>query len=233
MKQFINQKAEFNKIYEKYKQLGKSAVRLTQSALVSTVPISNGRSSYNFPILETDPGFFEPLDKRLNINDEFIITSMGLYIFAEVTDPEQPTLRNNWIWLTTPPMELDISFFQQNPLYNGTISISVNNIKYMEKWDTKRHEYRGVTQFQGVSVGTPNATLPSNDFANNAMYPVSPMVTLSGAKKNDISLTIPQPIDAAAGFLPVPVGAQLTVNAIRIGMKFDGFLAQNASKFQD
>jgi hypothetical protein len=59
------------------------------------------------------------------------------------------------------------------------------------------------------------------------------MVTLSGAKKNDIQLNIPQPIDAAAGVLPLPGAAQLTVNAVRIGMKYDGFLAQNASKFQD
>ena len=70
----------YSVIFNRYKKLGKGNVRLTQSALFLTKPIQSTQSAYTFDVLETQTGTLQPDEIRLNLNDEFIIASMGLYL---------------------------------------------------------------------------------------------------------------------------------------------------------
>lgn len=235
MKQMVNIRSEYDSLYAKYEKIGKGKVRLTQSALILSVPIDPNKTTYSFPILESDqtpaPSGIA-YEQRLNINDVFIANAIGLYIGANLQDENFPS-EPNYRWLTTPLTELGGLGTRQENLYNGKISISVNNVKYVEKWDTKKHQYVAVTQAQGSSAGQPFATLPAEDMAAAGIVNVTPNINFSGSKKNEIVLDLPTPILTFTAAMNVgAVPAPITLDCDRIFLKIEGWLAQNAAAFQ-
>ncbi len=228
----ILQRADFSNIKKKYGARGKKNVRLTESSLVLIQPIEANKTNYIFPVLDNQ-GTPDPEEKRLNINDEFIITKCGVYLLATVFDETAPVPNSAQYWLSCVPLEMGAVNIVLQPLYNGgTMSIDVNTINYISDWDIKKHEYRGVTQFQNSSVGQPFATLPSVKFDESGMVGMTPMVTLSGAKKNDIVITVAKSLSLPPSFALQTVNGVLTFNINKIAIVYRGFLAQNASNFQ-
>ena len=103
----------------------------------------------------------------------------------------------------------------------------------MEKWDTRKHELVTRTQFASQLAGTTVATIPSNDFSNDGMVPFSPLLTLSGAKKNDISIRLPQSISGSTVTWLDQKGNTITVEITKIALRMYGLNAQNGAKFQN
>jgi len=96
----------------------------------------------------------------------------------------------------------------------------------------KKHNYIARTQFVNFSaVG--GARQPSVEFEDNGTLPMQPMITLSGAKKNDVVITLDAGITpASVGAWTVDDGDVLTISATQLALYFRGMLAQNTSKFQ-
>lgn len=227
----------FVKIRDAYRTRGKGNVRLTQSSLLLIRPINNTSSNYIFPVLENDnTGGIIPEEVRLNMNDEFVITGMGLYLMATVKAGE--TTFNGKFPLTYPPMEVDAAQAGKlQVIYDGTLKLAVNNIVYVEKFDARRSKLIPRTEFQqtitaGGATALFSARIPSNDFAKDAMYPVQPMVTLSGAKKNEISLALPAAADSGTITYVDQKGTSISLVINAIGLMLRGYNAQNAAKFQ-
>jgi hypothetical protein len=221
-------------IATKYRALGKGNVRLTQSSLFLRKAIDPTKTVYNFDVLENQTQTLQADEIRLNINDEFITTQMGLYLTGKVTK-EDGTLVGG-VRLFTNVLEQQNIFQAGNllPFYDGDLKIAVNNIVYMEKWDTRKHYNSTRTQIGSSSNATTivNASWDSNTFAKDGMYAVEPMITLSGAKKNDITLRLPSAISNGAFAYVDNARNPVTITIDGIALLLRGLNAQNAASFQ-
>jgi hypothetical protein len=174
----------------------------------------------------------------LNINDDFIISHLGVFLYGTYITGKEPGVELGKQLFTYVPYELGIgNTINDTPvrlknLYTGALKIAVNNIVYLEKWDTRKSEKITRTQFSPYISGVANATTPSNDFSFDGMVKFEPLITLSGAKKNDISILLPQAIEGGAFTTTLDDGNKILVNITRIAVRMYGLLAQNASSFQ-
>jgi hypothetical protein len=228
-------RVNFSLIKANYNKIGKGNVRLTQSSLFITKDIDPTKSNYDFDVLENQTQTLQPDEIRLNINDEFIVTDLGVYLYGRwsASTPEGAKIGTGTQLLTYAPCELDGTALLSKDLYAGQLKIAVNNIVYLEKWDTRKHELVTRTQFASQLAGTTVATIPSNDFSSDGMMPFSPLLTLSGAKKNDISIRLPQSISGSAVSWLDQKGNTIKVEITKIALRMYGLNAQNGAKFQN
>jgi len=225
----------FSLIKAKYDKIGKSNVRLTQSSLFITKDIDPTKSNYDFDVLENQTQTLQPDEIRLNINDEFIVTHLGVYLYGTWTAANSAgdKIGSGNQLLTATPLNLDGATIVSKNLYSGQLKIAVNNIVYLEKWDTRKHEVVSRTQFASQLAATNVATMANNNFEDDAMIAFEPMLTLSGAKKNDISIRLPQSIAPSAASWKDQKGNTITVNITKIALRMYGLNAQNGAKFQN
>jgi len=233
-------RVNFANIISKYNKLGKGNVRLTQSTLLISKPILPTVATYQFDVLETQTATLVGDEIRLNLNDEFIITTMGVYLEADVTSTldGRTTIVGGRTLFTYVPVETSSSLVTLNDVYNGALQISVNNIVYLDKWDTKKHECRPRTQYANFGAAAAafnkvNAAQASSEFSKNAMFPVEPLLTLSGAKKNTITLTLPNAVTTGTFAVLTDDGSTLTYTINRIALLMRGLNAQNGASFQN
>lgn len=232
-------RSNFIKIKEQYNKFGKGSVRLTQSSLFLLQDIKPTQAAYTFPVLENETATLDAHEIRLNMNDEFIATGLGLYLVAKAvkkTEGGDVPLAGLFL-MTYPNLEQVADAGKSQPIYDGSIKIAVNNIVYVEKWDTRKHRFTPRTQWAsqilaGGAVTQSPATIPSNDFAKDAMYPVQPMVTFSGAKKNEVTLILPEAADGFTWLTTTNAGETIEYTVAKIGLMLRGYNGQNAAKFQ-
>lgn len=223
-------RVNYNLIYAKYKRLGKGNVRLTQSTLILTKPINPNVATYNFDVLETQTATLAPNEIRLNLNDEFIITQLGLFLEAEVEGAGIPTGQK--VLFTYAPAQLDgISAASLQNFYNGSLQIAVNNIVYLDKFDSRKHNFVPRTQIQNAGANL-QAQIDSNNFAKDAMFSIEPTLVLSGAKKNQITLSLPSAITGGSFTFTDDKGSAIVYRINRICCIARGLNAQNGSVFQ-
>jgi hypothetical protein len=223
-------RVNYKVILDQYKRNGKGNVRLTQSSLYLTKPISATQTSYNFDVLETQSATLQENEIRLNLNDEFIVTAMGFYLEADVTD-RVTGLSYGRALITHPNTQVNGALGTLNNYYQGAFQIAVNNVIYLDKWDTQKHKFVPRTQFGNFATPT-QAVNDSVDFSRNAMYPVEPLVTLSGAKKNDLKLQLPTAINGTTFFTTDDQSSITQYNVKRICLIMRGLNAQNGASFQ-
>ena len=225
----------FANIISKYNKIGKGNVRLTQSTLIISKPILPTTATYQFDVLETQTSTLVGDEIRLNLNDEFVITTMGVYLEATQTvTVDGTTTTGGRTLFTYVPLENKAELITLNDVYNGALQIAVNNIVYLDKWDTKKHECRPRTQYGNFSSATTilQATQASSEFSKNAMFPVEPLLTLSGAKKNTITLTLPNAVTSQTFNLTTDTGTVVKYTIDRICLVMRGLNAQNGASLQ-
>lgn len=231
----------FNQIKAVYKRIGKGNVRLTQSDIFLTQAIDPAKSTYNFDILNNDNtnGALQTHEIRLNQNDEFVTTEIGIFLYCTMTDAGSVVAP---LLLTYAPIELDKVALKSDKLYAGIMRLAVNNIVYTEKWNVRKHNKTPRTQFASMptpAAGPPvisnsyPATWPSLDLSEDGFVPLAPLLTFSGAKKNEIQINLP---NGAMDVFSTAVKAQnqdsITIASTRIAIWFKGMLGQNAASFQ-
>lgn len=221
-------------IIEKYKKVNKGNVRLTQSTLYLSKPISATTTVYQFDVLESQTQTLTNNEIRLNLNDEFVITQMGFYLECDVLNAQGAATGAKTL-LTYAPFEADsVNAAKIENFWGGAFQIAVNNIVYLDKFDTKKSMYVPRTQFANYNQqsGTP-ATIPNVDYSKDGMYGTEPLLTLSGAKKNDLRLTLPTAIDVATIALTDNLGVAYSLRANRVICLMRGLNAQNGASFQN
>jgi len=236
----INRRAIFEQLRKKYAGISKGSVRLAESSLFFTKDIDSTKSVYNFDILENQTGVNDD-EIRLNQNDEFICTDLGVYLYGEWRNANNESGASAPQLLTYAPMEIAGTAVASKGLYAGKLSFSVNNINYMEKWRLRKHEVIPITQFasQPVAAAGPPvitnafpATLPSLNYNRDGMVPLASVLTFSGAKKNLVSIALPEAIAASIANYVDKLGTTNYINITKIAVVMDGFNAQNAASFQ-
>jgi hypothetical protein len=163
---------------------------LSQSYLRSEVAMSTSTTSYQIPVLVNSTGANTnfPTNQLLNLQDAFVVSSIGVFVAtpAAATSTAFP--------LFTYPNAVNFSTAGAAAslynLYNGRLSVTVNNRQIVPAWDLYRHLY--VPQFQqGTSSSATNGGIDQNDATEYGYYPVEPNIVLVGSKNNVITLELP------------------------------------------
>jgi hypothetical protein len=224
-------RVNFNQIFSKYARLGKSNVRLTQSSIYLTKPINPNVTTYSFDVLETQTATLQNDELRVNINDEFYLTTLGLYLVASVSAGSEVGAPTSEVLLTYAPVENSNDLISVADFYRGSLQLSVNNVVYLDKWDTAKHNFVPRTQF--ANFITPNqASIPSTEYSKNAMFPIEPILQISGAKKNTIQVVLPNAISSASFDVITDDATVLTYTINKVALLGRGLNAQNGSVFQ-
>ena len=189
---------------------------LSQSYLRSEVAMSTSTTSYHVPILVNDSqnGSAFATENRLNLQDAFVVSSIGVF----VSIPAASTT-TAFAYYTYPNAQVFTTAGAATALYNlynGSMSVVVNNRQIIPAWDLYRHLFVPQTQ-QATSTGT-NTAIDQNDASEFGYYPAEPNIVFVGSKNNQISLNLPGAISTLQA-----------ATAPRIVIIFRGILAQNVT----
>lgn len=186
---------------------------LSQSYIRSEVAMSTSTTSYQIPILVNSATNNFATNNLLNLQDGFVVSSIGVFVAIPATSTTTA------FPLYTYPNATAISTVGAAAalynLYNGKLSVVVNNRQIVPSWDLYRHLYVPQTQQGAAATAT---TIDQNDSTEFGYYPVEPNIVLVGSKNNVISLELPGAISTLqAGTAP------------RIVVIMRGILAQNVT----
>lgn len=176
----------------------------------------------NFNVLVND-GQADANERRLAITDAFTVTSLAVVIYKQAAAPAKisagvlDTFPNPLIYTAAG----EAAALQG--LYNGFLSVRVNSVVYIDSLDVYRFYRVGVAQAGVETTTTPSGYVQSEySRGDYPFYSLTPGIRLSGATKNELSLTLPESV--AMG------GAGGTTN--RVVLYLRGFLEQNGAQFQ-
>lgn len=193
----------------------------TQSYLRLEKKIST-QSSITFDVLNNQ-GAQTVTEKRLAITDAFQISALSIFFYTHntaVANSQERAALQTW-----PNSNVFTGVGEAASLqafYNGFLSVRVNSTVFLDSLDIYRFYRAGVAQ-QGVET----TTTPSSYLANSwdggdwGFYSMTPSIELSGATKNEITITLPSNVTAT----PAANYATYCVCYLR------GFLQQNAAQF--
>jgi len=186
---------------------------LSQSYLRSEVAMSTSTTSYQIPILVNSTGANTnyPTNQLLNLQDAFVVSSIG--VFVSIPASSTTTAFPLYTYPNASAFTTSGAATALYNLYNGKLSVTVNNRQIVPAWDLYRHLYVPQTQQGAAATAT---TIDQNDATEFGYYPVEPNIVLVGSKNNVVTLELPGAISTL----------QASV-APRIVVIFRGILGQN------
>jgi hypothetical protein len=175
----------------------------------------------NFQVLIND-GQANFNERRLAITDAFTVTSLAVMIYKQASGGNISAGV-----LDTNPNPLVYTGAGEaaalQALYNGYLSVRVNSVVYIDSLDVYRFYRVGTAQKAVQTTVTPSVyTASAYERGDYPFYSLTPGIRLSGATKNELSLTLPESVAMA--------GTGGTVN--RVVCYLRGFLEQNGAQFQ-
>jgi hypothetical protein len=187
--------------------------KLTQSYLRLEQPLTVGKSNYLFPVMiNQSNGAIFNTEQRLNLQDSFVTSEVRFYL-AQPTSATDTKYRK--LPYPNPFVFVDeATALSVGAVYNGYMTISVNNNVLVTAWDLDRHYYSPQTQ-QTAAWGAASP-LDEYDGNNYGLYPMEPNIVFVGSKNNNVQIQLPEGVDTAPAFS-------------RIGLEFKGILAQNST----
>ena len=188
---------------------------LSQSYIRSEVAMSTSTTSYQIPVLINSTGANTNFatNQLLQLQDAFVVSSIG--IFAAIPATSTTTAFRLYTYPNTTAFSTAGAANALYNLYNGKMSVVINNRQIMPAWDIYKHLYVPQTQ---QDVLAPTTKQDQNDASEFGYYPVEPNIVLVGSKNNVISLELPGAISVLeAGTAP------------RIVVIMKGILAQNST----
>lgn len=181
--------------------------KCTQSYLRLELALSTAITNYQFQILNQTTGAQFNTEQRLNLQDSFVISSLGVYIGkpsgATDTTFELDTYCNTVKYTNAAAM---------NAIYNGQLQVKINNDVVVPAWDLQQHFYRPQTQ----STAAANSPLDQKRLAEDGQIAVEPNIIAIGSKNTNISIVLPVALSA------------IDANS-RIILLMRGVLAQNST----
>ena len=200
---------------------------ITASTLRLQVPAASAKTTYSFPILQGDEQTVYNEQILLNRADAFTATSMGLFI-GGLTSLGAADTTQTYPLYSYPSYAVNTAFTSPTAnvlFYNSKINIAINNVQYLQNFDTFRSYNAGFDQQSRTTVGGTLTPALSNitgqyDSVNgkdDGFVAITPTLQFSGTSKIDISIIMPSSLTLAS--TPVPI----------IILIFRGFLSLGAS----
>lgn len=193
----------------------------TQSFIRSEVAMSTATASYNLPILANQQSqngtTVRLLNTPLNLQDVFVVNELfvGWTVATATTVNGKLYTYPNATAATSSTIATAL-----NTLYNGKLSIQMNNRNILPNWDLNRHYQANQTQ-QNTNING-SVTAPSQyaidqaDFSEDGFVPVEPNWVFNGAGNIQASLILPSAI------------SDIPTNGAIVAI-FRGILLQNVS----
>jgi hypothetical protein len=210
---------------------GKAVLSSSYLRLETLINSTSSSTNLRFDVLvneNTQQATF-PTQQKLNLQDAFVCSSIGLYLGCPATTTDStfrllsyPSVGNI---LGTAANFTAAQAAAAQVIYNGYLSLTINQRTILPYWDLARHLDIPETQAAAVSATATAPTAPihlNDDFfdgGDSAQYPCEPNIIFSGAKKHDLTVTLPSGIPTAS----------LPTNGIRVVLLLRGILAQNVT----
>jgi hypothetical protein len=188
---------------------------LSQSYLRSEVAMSTSTTSYTIPVLVNSTGANTNFatNNLLALQDAFVIASIG--VFVAIPASSTTTAFPLYTYPNASAFTTSGAATALYNLYNGKLSVTVNNRQISPAVDLYRYLYVPQTQQGAASTAT---TIDQNDASEYGYYPCEPNIVLVGSKNNVITLELPGAISVLqAGVAP------------RIVVVMRGILCQNVT----
>jgi hypothetical protein len=193
----------------------------TASDLKFITPVVAGKTQYTFPVLVGDDPNNYPEALLLNRADAFTAVELGLFIAKKSTTNDTQYNEYSYPNSTVFSGSGDAAAFK-TLFNNSTINVAINNVQYLQNFSTERLRTVPITQ-EGLGAGavaTTGAIVSTTQDSwdlKTGYYPLVPTLQLSGTSKIDVSLNLPQGLNAAGS------GSYVIILAVR------GFLSLGAS----
>jgi hypothetical protein len=218
----IGQRLAFQNASNAVKRAGQNPANavLSQSYLRLETGLVAGNTQYKFDVLvnENTQTTNYNTQLKLNLQDSFIVSQIGFFlaspgVSATNTDFRLLTYPNKTVFGANAPY--------LNSIYNGYMSLTINQRTIVPNWDLYKHLDVPTTQqnmLTGTFIASPLGQLADdqNDASDYGFFPCEPNIVLVGSKKNDLTVTIPSGLTA------------VTANS-RLVCIFRGILAQNTT----
>lgn len=189
------------------------------------VPTGTSKTTFQFPIIQGDEATTYAEAMMLNRADSFTATSMGLFIGGLTDAGAAVTAGATNYGLTSYPSAsnaIALASGQSETLfYNSKINIAINNVQYLQNFDTYSMYNAGVNQQNRNLGGIVNAAtypLPADSVrgSNSGFVDLIPTLQFSGTSKIDITLSLPNALT-------------VTTHNFILVLMFRGFLSLGAS----
>jgi hypothetical protein len=217
----IGQRLAFQNASNAVKRAGQSPANavLSQSYLRLETGLIAGNTQYKFDVLVNEntqtTNFNTQL--KLNLQDSFIVSQIGFFLAA----PSSATA-TDFRLLTYPNKTAFGTPGTLNSIYNGYMSLTINQRTIIPNWDLYKHldvpqtQQNMVTATFATTAGAGLLAEDMNKADDFGFFPCEPNIVLVGSKKNDLTVTIPSGLSA------------VTANS-RLVCIFRGILAQNTT----
>lgn len=161
--------------------------KCTQSYLRLELALATTITNYQFQILNQTTGSQFNTEQRLNLQDSFVVSSLGIFLAhpSGTTDTtfELDTYANTVKYTNAAAM---------NAIYNGQLQIKINNDVVVPAWDLQQHFYRPQTQ----ETAAANSPLDQKRLSEDSMSAVEPNIIAIGSKNTQISIVLPTALSA-------------------------------------
>lgn len=195
---FNNAKAALaSYIQQKQLNLNLSAAKLTQSYIRSEILINNTNAVFQVQTLinqNNNAGTIYNTERRLALQDWFITSAIGVFLAVPASSTD-----GAYRYYTYP----DPNVFSTSgagaaaqALYNGFLSLTIDNDVVVPEWDLSRHFKIPNQQYAANAYYTTSAINYQSeiDGDTDGYYPVEPNWIFNGASNLDFKINMPQAI---------------------------------------
>ncbi|MEI6122279.1 MAG: hypothetical protein WCQ95_01490 [Bacteroidota bacterium] len=174
----------FSAAESKFKEMGLMA---TPGYIRVERKLITGQSKYVFKVTR-DSNADSFTEQKLERNDQFMASQICLFLMKRVDSTLGAEI------LCTYP---DVTIFTTtgNPaglesVYNGKLSVTIGQTKWIEALDTRRFRKVPTRQAQPAIASIQSVFIPeTND--NDGFFKLTPQITIDGDQKNEIAVEIP------------------------------------------
>lgn len=188
-----------------------SKARPTQSFLRLEQALATNKAMYQFQITNQVQGGSTPFntEQRLNLQDSFVLSALQISIGKPSSATDATFKKNTYL---NPFVFAE--YAAMGVIYNGQLSLAVDNVTYIPNWDLERHMLIPQTQ----QTAAPGAASPLDEYdaSVDGYFPVEPNIVLIGSKNLQLTINLinaPSAIDANS----------------RLIITMKGILAQNST----
>jgi hypothetical protein len=214
------ERAAYNEVVAMYKDAyasGQSQIAILKSELRSEVNLGvQNVIEWNLRSDQPNPGMtgLRTTENRLDINDAFVVRQIS--VLFGVQSAEKP---DSWVKLSTweNPLVFTGGIYEAvRQAYNGTLSMEVNTVRYLDGLGASAFRYVDTAQ-EGVEISgpTPGTFQASAWEQNKAWVTMVPQFRVHGSDKTRFSLTIPDTADFSA-FEDAKVVATLILRGLKV-----------------
>jgi hypothetical protein len=205
---------------------------LSQSDLRSEIVLNQNKTTYQFGInvnqIVNSQTIFNT-ERRLNLQDAFYVAQIGYY-FRIVSTQGGNTIYSSQLFTHIPGFLFGggIDVQAGAALWDGNLTLGINNRTVVPEWDLTRHYELPQTQSPMFTTGVATQQYPVNDEfygGQSGNYPVEPMWILDGSYDNVLNVTYNNALAA--------IGLGQGATNIHMVVVMRGILAQNCGKIME